>query len=120
METDEMKVIFTSGILPCIVYPFYKEGKRNVQHRRAFIAVKPYYEHNFCNLHISGQWRCIVTISVIGLPFNPAFTVPAKTSAVPVGFPMWLNLAHWVNFFFLILIIRSALCYIAGKMDKLN
>ena len=40
---------------------------------------------------------------------NPAFAIPSKTSADPVGFPMWLNLSHWVNFFFLILIIRSGL-----------
>ncbi len=44
-----------------------------------------------------------------GLPADPAFAIPATTSADPVGFPMWLNLSHWVNFFFLVLIIRSGL-----------
>jgi len=46
---------------------------------------------------------------LLGLPIDPAFTIPSKTSADPVGFPIWLNLSHWVNFFFLILIIRSGL-----------
>lgn len=46
---------------------------------------------------------------LLGLPVDPAFTIPSKTSADPIGFPMWLNLSHWVNFFFLILIIRSGL-----------
>jgi thiosulfate reductase cytochrome b subunit len=46
---------------------------------------------------------------LIGLPAEPAFAIHSITSADPVGFPMWLNLSHWVNFFFLILIIRSGL-----------
>lgn len=49
-----------------------------------------------------------------GLPALPA---PAPfsqaTAAQPYGFPTWLRVTHWVNFFFLILLIRSGLQILA-------
>jgi sulfoxide reductase catalytic subunit YedY len=49
-----------------------------------------------------------------GLPSLPsARQFPQQGGAQPYGFPAWLRLAHWVNFFFLILLIRSGLQILA-------
>ncbi|MEO6630708.1 MAG: molybdopterin-dependent oxidoreductase, partial [Mucilaginibacter sp.] len=48
-----------------------------------------------------------------GLPTDPSLSLPAKEASYPAGFPLWLSLSHWVNFFFLILIIRSGLSILA-------
>ena len=77
--------------------------------RRAFIAVKPYMLVIFGIIILAPIGAAWLQYLLIGLPVDPAFTIPSKTSAGPVGFPMWLNLSHWVNFFFLIMIIRSGL-----------
>ncbi|MGE5395477.1 MAG: molybdopterin-dependent oxidoreductase [Candidatus Saccharibacteria bacterium] len=46
---------------------------------------------------------------IAGLPTDPPFRPSVLTEADPIGFPWWLILNHWVNFFFLVLIIRSGL-----------
>jgi DMSO/TMAO reductase YedYZ molybdopterin-dependent catalytic subunit/thiosulfate reductase cytochrome b subunit len=50
---------------------------------------------------------------VWGLPADPSASLPAITAADPQGFPWWLCLSHWINFFFLIIIIRSGLSILA-------
>jgi sulfoxide reductase catalytic subunit YedY len=50
---------------------------------------------------------------VFGLPANPALAPDIVIAGVPSGFPLWVNLSHWVNFFFLMLIIRSGLSILA-------
>lgn len=47
---------------------------------------------------------------IFGLPADPSasFSNVARKNEVS-GFPVWVNLSHWVNFFFLMLIIRSGL-----------
>jgi DMSO/TMAO reductase YedYZ molybdopterin-dependent catalytic subunit/thiosulfate reductase cytochrome b subunit len=47
---------------------------------------------------------------LVGLPLVSAIPDTASTTAVEaVGFPAWLRLAHYVNFFFMILLVRSGL-----------
>jgi len=77
--------------------------------RRQFIAVKSYMLVIFgiiILLPIGAAW---LQYLLVGLPEVTAFIITPETSVDPVGFPVWLNLSHWVNFFFLILIIRSGL-----------
>ncbi|MCC8426611.1 hypothetical protein [Mucilaginibacter sp. UR6-11] len=50
---------------------------------------------------------------LFGLPTDPSLTLPVLTAADPKGFPLWLSLSHWINFFFLALIIRSGLSILA-------
>ncbi len=50
---------------------------------------------------------------VFGLPADPSALLVAPTAADPQGFPVWLRLGHWVNFFFLVLIVRSGLSILA-------
>ncbi len=49
---------------------------------------------------------------VWGLPPDPSAKL-SNTSTATAGFPMWVVLCHWVNFFFLILLIRSGLSVLA-------
>ena len=48
-----------------------------------------------------------------GLPTDPSARLVAPTAADPQGFPAWLRIGHWVNFFFLVLIVRSGLSILA-------
>jgi len=50
---------------------------------------------------------------LFGLPHDPSVNFPSLSPLDPQGFPIWLSLSHWVNFFFLMLIIRSALSILA-------
>ncbi len=52
--------------------------------------------------------------AVVGLPSLPSpETFSPVTAAQPHGFPAWLRVAHWVNFFFIVLLIRSGLQILA-------
>jgi sulfoxide reductase catalytic subunit YedY len=52
--------------------------------------------------------------AVIGLPPLPPYkTFSPLTANQPYGFPAWLRITHWVNFFFLILLVRSGLQILA-------
>ena len=50
------------------------------------------------------QWG---TVGLPSLPASPTMT--PETAAEPYGFPAWLRITHYVNFLFLILLIRSGL-----------
>ncbi|MBV8232905.1 MAG: molybdopterin-dependent oxidoreductase [Planctomycetaceae bacterium] len=47
--------------------------------------------------------------AVFGLPPVTASPKGASEAAMPHGFPAWLRITHYVNFFFIILLIRSGL-----------
>ena len=52
----------------------------------------------------SVQW------ATVGLPAaSPDVLLAAETAMEPSGFPAWLRITHYVNFLFLILLIRSGL-----------
>lgn len=48
----------------------------------------------------------------VGLPKDPSADLTVAATR-PEGFPWWLCLTHWINFFFLVLIIRSGLSILA-------
>ena len=54
---------------------------------------------------IAAAW---VQFAVVGLPFIPS-PLAAVTDSSPHGFPGWLRLSHFLNFFFLLLLVRSGL-----------
>jgi sulfoxide reductase catalytic subunit YedY len=90
---------------------FTKEEKaiHYPEDRRAIIAIKPYMLIIFGIIVfglIAAAW---LQYLLIGLPENPSLFSYSKAPEFPKGFPMWINLSHWVNFFFLVLIIRSGL-----------
>ncbi len=49
--------------------------------------------------------------ALVGLPALPPS--PALSMAAPRGFPAWLRVTHYINFFFIILLIRSGLQVLA-------
>jgi DMSO/TMAO reductase YedYZ molybdopterin-dependent catalytic subunit/thiosulfate reductase cytochrome b subunit len=51
---------------------------------------------------------------VLGLPVLPTSpTLTPETAVGPYGFPAWLRITHYVNFLFLVLLIRSGLQILA-------
>ncbi|MEO5968071.1 MAG: molybdopterin-dependent oxidoreductase, partial [Ferruginibacter sp.] len=44
-----------------------------------------------------------------GLPVDPSKNLPPNNEVTVKGFPIWLIFCHWINFFFLIILIRSGL-----------
>ncbi len=77
--------------------------------RRSFVAVKPYMLAIFFVLIIGLIGIAWLQYLLVGLPVDTSLAVVPLTTAGASGFPIWLNLSHWVNFFFLVLIIRSGL-----------
>src|SRR5450759_3153881 len=77
--------------------------------RRMFIAIKPYmwiWLAVIISVPIGLAW---LQYLLIGLPVDPPFSISNITPADPTGFPLWLILNHWFNFFFMVMIIRSGL-----------
>jgi methionine sulfoxide reductase catalytic subunit len=54
------------------------------------------------------QWG---TVGLPALPLTPELT--PETAAEPYGFPAWLRVTHYVNFLFLVLLVRSGLQILA-------
>ncbi len=77
--------------------------------RRMFVGVKPYMLVIFAVIIIGLIGLAWLQYLLFGLPAEPSLSVSPGTSQTPSGFPTWLNVSHWVNFFFLVLIIRSGL-----------
>ena len=46
---------------------------------------------------------------IVGLPALPPLLPPNSPTTQPHGFPAWLCITHYVNFLFIILLIRSGL-----------
>jgi sulfoxide reductase catalytic subunit YedY len=94
----------------------FNEAERAIRFpddRRMFIGINPYalvIIFFFLFLTIGLAW---LQFLVFGLPPDPSIVMPAITPADPVGFPGWLRLSHWINFFFLALIVRSGLSILA-------
>ncbi len=47
--------------------------------------------------------------ATVGLPAVPPVPVPPPDTATAQGFPAWLRVTHYVNFLFIILLVRSGL-----------
>lgn len=46
---------------------------------------------------------------MFGLPPDPSLMLPKNNEVSVRGFPIWVIFCHWLNFFFLIILIRSGL-----------
>ena len=47
--------------------------------------------------------------ALLGLPTLPPTPEVSVKTLVPQGFPSWIRFTHYINFFFIILLIRSGL-----------
>ncbi len=46
---------------------------------------------------------------VSGLPADPSLSLPPISEATVKGFPWWIIISHWANFFLLVILIRAGL-----------
>src|SRR6185312_7521192 len=90
-----------------------EKALRIPEDRRMFLGIKPralVILGLLMFLTIGVAW---LQFWIFGLPADPSALLPAENIAYHAGFPWWLNLSHWVNFFFLIMVIRSGLSILA-------
>ncbi|HVS93807.1 MAG TPA: molybdopterin-dependent oxidoreductase [Mucilaginibacter sp.] len=81
--------------------------------RRWYISLKPLAWLTLLVLLFLTVGIAWIQYLVFGLPADPSAQLAATTSAGPKGFPWWLCMSHWINFFFLVLVIRSGLSILA-------
>ena len=92
--------------------PNFTEAERAVHYpseRKFFVGLKPYMIGSIILLIIGTVGMAWLQYLLVGLPAVPALPNATLTAQDPIGFPIWLRLGHWVNFFFLVLIIRSGI-----------
>ncbi|MGB3344451.1 MAG: molybdopterin-dependent oxidoreductase [Aequorivita sp.] len=77
--------------------------------RRVYIGMKRYMKITLLVLVGGTLGVAWLQYMLFGLPADPSSAFLPVQTAGPSGFPVWVNLSHWVNFFFLMLIIRSGL-----------
>jgi sulfoxide reductase catalytic subunit YedY len=72
-----------------------------IRRRTLLVLVSPFV------LTLAGAY---VQWAMVGLPaLSPAPALTAETAMEPYGFPAWLRVTHYVNFLFLVLLVRSGL-----------
>jgi sulfoxide reductase catalytic subunit YedY len=81
--------------------------------RRAYLGIKPYMIVILLALILGSVGAAWFQYLLFGLPHDPSSDFVAAKLGDPSGFPLWVSLSHWVNFFFLMLIIRSGLSILA-------
>lgn len=77
--------------------------------RRMFIKLKPsvFYATGFFLIFTLGAaWTQYL---YFGLPEDPSIMFLSQSETMVKGFPTFVILSHWINFFFLIILIRSGL-----------
>ncbi|MDO3628164.1 molybdopterin-dependent oxidoreductase [Mucilaginibacter sp. BT774] len=98
------------------MFTYFTEAEHAIKFpddRRLFIGINPYALIILFILLMATVGLAWMQYLVFGLPSDPSVAFPAITPTGPKGFPLWLSLSHWVNFFFLVLIIRSGLSILA-------
>lgn len=78
--------------------------------RNFYVRLKPYMLFIIGMVLLGSIAIAWMQYLFFGLPPDPSLSFSSVVvTNQPSGFPMWVNISHWVNFFFLILIIRSGL-----------
>ncbi len=77
--------------------------------RSFFISIKPHVIIPVIILLLILFGLAWLQYLVQGLPTLPAVSNASPGHTNPSGFPAWVRVSHWVNFFFLTLIIRSGI-----------
>lgn len=99
-----------------MIFVQFNDAERNVHFpndRRMALAIKRSVRFILIALAlaiIGGAW---LQYLILGLPPDPGMQPSVSSDIQPYGFPIWLRLTHWINFFFLALIIRSGLSILA-------
>lgn len=92
--------------------PHFTEAEKAVHYpedRRFSLGMKPYMKVIVLVLVLGIIGAAWFQYLIFGLPSDPSTELLSIQTGEPSGFPIWVNISHWVNFFFLMLIIRSGL-----------
>lgn len=92
--------------------PHFSADEKEVHYpadRRAYIGIKPYMVVILLTILLAPVSAAWLQYLLVGLPADPSLAFAPAHSDGPSGFPTWLSLSHWVNFFFIMLLIRSGL-----------
>lgn len=101
---------------------FSKEGQKIVspEDRRRFIGFNPYAAGFIIILLLLTVGLAWLQFIVFGLPADTSIKLPFLSLSDHRGFPIWVSISHWVNFFLLMLIIRSGLSILADPPPLLE
>lgn len=92
--------------------PHFNQSEKAVHYpadRHAYIGIEPYMIVVLLVLFFGSCGAAWLQYLLFGLPADPSLAFAPVHSDGPSGFPTWISLSHWVNFFFLMLLIRSGL-----------
>ena len=98
------------------MFTSFSEQEKKIRYpedRRFFIALSRKTLFIFLLFILATVGLAWIQFLIFGLPADPSLNLPIKNAFDPHGFPLWLSIGHWVNFFFLMLIIRSGLSILA-------
>lgn len=77
--------------------------------RKLFIGLKPFIFVIIGIALLATVGLAWLQFLIFGLPSDPSEAFLTTTEVSVKGFPMWLIFCHWINFFFLVILIRSGL-----------
>ncbi|HQW12170.1 MAG TPA: molybdopterin-dependent oxidoreductase [Saprospiraceae bacterium] len=92
--------------------PHFTPKEKSVHYpadRSAYIGLKRYIKITILVVMLGAIGAAWIQYLLFGMPADPSPAIISVNSADPSGFPIWIIYSHWINFFFLILIIRSGL-----------
>lgn len=77
--------------------------------RKLVMVIKPYMWIIFGAIILIPLGAAWIQYIFFGLPADPSASFSPVSSGSSAGFASWVRMSHWVNFLFLLLIIRSGL-----------
>lgn len=94
------------------MFTHFNQAERTVHYpedRKLYIQLKPIVFVIIGIALLATVGAAWVQYLVFGLPKDPSETLLSASEVSVKGFPMWLIFCHWINFFFMMILIRSGL-----------
>jgi DMSO/TMAO reductase YedYZ molybdopterin-dependent catalytic subunit/thiosulfate reductase cytochrome b subunit len=94
------------------MFTHFNQAERAVHYpedRKLYIQLKPIVFVIIVIALLATVGAAWVQYLVFGLPKDPSETLLSASEVSVKGFPMWLIFCHWINFFFMMILIRSGL-----------
>jgi hypothetical protein len=80
------------------------------QNRRFRVWIKPSFAYEFVVVTLVSVAIAWGQYLIVGLPTEVLLPlINFENPPIPHGFPAWLRLTHFLNFFFMMLLVRSGL-----------
>lgn len=94
------------------MFTHFNELEKKVHYpkdRKFHVELKPIGFVILGALHMASVGVAWIQFIVYGLPKDPSLVLLNTIDVSTQGFPLWVILCHWINFFFLTILIRSGL-----------